>query len=87
MWLPIVGLPLVGMMRTGTQSRRKKLIGFLLLGLIMTMLFFLPSCGGSSNNGGGGCAGCTPAGSYTVTISGTDANNLSHSAQVTLTVN
>jgi hypothetical protein len=31
--------------------------------------------------------GATPAGSYTITISGTDASNLSNSAQVTLTVN
>jgi hypothetical protein len=32
-------------------------------------------------------SGATPAGSYTITISGTDANNLSNSTQVTLTVN
>ena len=57
MWLPIVGLSLVGMRWTGTQSRRKKLLGFLLLGLIMATLFFLPACGGSSNNGGGGGGG------------------------------
>jgi hypothetical protein len=29
----------------------------------------------------------TPAGNYTITITGTDANNLSQSAQVTLAVN
>jgi hypothetical protein len=32
-------------------------------------------------------SGATPAGTYTITISGADANNLSNSAQVTLTVN
>jgi hypothetical protein len=87
-WLPIVGLSLFGIGCTSTQSRRKRLLGFFLLGLVMAMLFFLPACGGSSNSGGGGgCTGCTPAGGYTVNITGTDANNLSHSTQVTLTVN
>ncbi|HTW59701.1 MAG TPA: SBBP repeat-containing protein [Terriglobales bacterium] len=88
MWLPIVGLSLVGMSFSGKDSRKKKLLGFLMLGIVMAMLFFLPACGGSSNSGGGGgCSGCTPAGSYTVTITGTDANNLTQSTSVTLTVN
>ena len=87
LWLPIVGLSLVGMRFSSTGSRRKRLGGFLLLGLVMAALFFLPACSSSSKGGGGGCTGCTPAGSYTVTITGTDANNLSHSAQVTLAVN
>ena len=54
MWLPVVGLSLVGMRFTAPGTRKKKLMGFLLLGLIMAALFFLPACGGSSNNGGGG---------------------------------
>ena len=90
MWLPIVGLSLVGMRLSSKDSRKKKLLGFLLLGIVMAMLFILPACGGSSNNsggGGGGCSGCTPAGSYTVTITGTDSNNLSHATAVTLSVN
>ena len=64
-------------------------LGFVLLGIVMMALFFLPACGGgnSGGGGGGGCSGCTPAGNYTVTITGVDANNLSHSTQVTLTVN
>ncbi len=48
MWLPVVGLSLVGMRFSTAGSRRKKLLGFLLLGLIMAALFFLPACGSSS---------------------------------------
>jgi beta-propeller repeat-containing protein len=87
MWLPILGLSLVGMRFSSTESRRKRLLGFLLLGVVMATLFFLPACSSSGGGGGGGCTGCTAAGNYTVTVTGTDANNLSHSTQVTLTVN
>ena len=90
MWLPIVGLSLVGIRCTSPLRRKKKLLGFLLLGLIMAALFFLPACGGSSNNGGGGggCTGCTPAGNYTVTVTGTDSNNqFTHAVDLGLTVN
>jgi hypothetical protein len=84
LWLPIVGLSLVGMRFSSTDSRRKRLLGFLLLGLVMALLFLLPACGGSSN--GGGCSGCTPAGSYTVTVSGAGGGT-THSAPFKLTVN
>jgi hypothetical protein len=87
MVLPMMGLSLIGIRISSPGSRRKRLLGFLLLGLVMAMLFFLPACSSSNGGGGGGCTGCTPAGSYTVTITGTDANNLSHATQVTLTVN
>lgn len=93
MWLPVVGLSLVGMRFSTGNSRKKKFLGFLLLGVIMSALFFLPACGGSSGGGGGGggCSGCTPAGTYTVNVTGTDSvnANLSHSVSpaLTLTVN
>jgi hypothetical protein len=90
MWLPIAGLSLMGMSFSSTRSRRKKLLGFLMIGMVMAALFVMPACGGSSNSsGGGGGGGGTPAGSYTVTITGTgtDANALTATTQVTLTVN
>lgn len=90
LWLPIVGLSLAGMRLSATGSRRKRLLGFMLLGVVTAMLFFLPACSSSSGGGGGGgggCPGCTPTGNYTVTITGTDASNLAHSTQVTLAVN
>jgi hypothetical protein len=90
MWLPIFGLSLVGMRFSSTESRRKRLLGFLLLGTVMAMLFFLPACssGSGGGGGGGGCTGCTPAGSYTVTVIGTDHTNasLAHSVSPALTV-
>ena len=42
-WLPIVGLSLLGIGCTSTQSRRKRLLGFFFLGLVMAMLSLLPA--------------------------------------------
>jgi hypothetical protein len=95
MWLPIAGLSLVGMSFSSAQSRRKKILGLLMIVAVMTALFLMPACGGSSNNsnnGGGNessCAGCTPAGTYTVTITGTgtDPQQVTQTTTVNLTVN
>ncbi len=94
MWLPVVGLSLVGtrigMRSTTLGSRRKRLLGLLMLGVMMTALFLLPACSSSSNGGGGGggCSGCTPAGTYTVTVTGTDSTNanLTHSVNPALSL-
>jgi len=89
-WLPVMGLSLVGMGFSSARSRRKKVLGFLMVAMVMAALFLMPACGGSNNGGsGGGCPGCTPAGSYTVTVTGTgtDANATTASTQITLTVN
>jgi Beta-propeller repeat len=88
MWLPLAGVCLAGFGFGSPRSRRNKLLSSFLLLMVISALLVFPACGGSSNNGGGGGGGGgTPAGSYTVTITGTDANNLTQSTQVTLVVN
>lgn len=67
---------LLGLVFTG-GSRRRSGRGLRLLGLIVVLGFstmWLASCGGSNNNGGssgGNSNPGTPAGSYTITVTGT----------------
>lgn len=83
MWLPVGGLALLG---AGFTSRKKRLLGFLLGCLLFSGLIFMAACGGSSSSGGGGTTvPGTPAGAYTVTVTGTSAS-LTHTAGLTLTV-
>ncbi len=85
MLLPIGGLALLG---TGITSRKKKLFGFLLGCVLFSGLIFLSACGGSSSGGGGGTGHPgTPAGTYTVTVTGTGpAGALVHTTTLTFTV-
>ena len=85
MIFPVFGLSLVGAGFRG--SRRRKLFGFILLGMVLTGLLILPACssGGGGNHGGGG----TPAGTYTITVTGSVSGGapVTGSPALTLTVN
>ena len=88
LWLPVPGLALIGLGFGSKSSRRKNLMGLLLLWTALASFIILPGCGSSGNSGagGGGGNGGTPAGSYTVTISGTDANGVTQSNTAPATV-
>jgi len=89
-WRPAtwVFLPtmLLGMIGLGAPKRRRVLICFLVC-LVATGCVLQTACTTVNNttNGGGGGGGGTPAGTYTVTVTGT-AGSSHQTAAVTLTV-
>ena len=86
MLLPIGGLTLVGAGLGSPGSRRRKLFGFLMLGMILSGTFLMPACGGSSGTKTGNPG--TPAGTYTITVTGTNGSTVvTGSPALTLTVN
>ena len=93
--LPLPGLALIGLgfgsWGSGkTGSRKKRLLSLFLLWIVLAGLVVLPACGSSSKGGGGGGNSGTPAGSYTITITGQDSNGLAptgNPATVTVSVN
>jgi hypothetical protein len=70
-WLPIPGLALVGF-GLGWGSRRKKLLGMFLPGMVLAGLIATPACVSTVHLGNVG----TPPGAYYLTLSGVDANGL-----------
>jgi hypothetical protein len=87
MILPVFGLALVGAGFGPSGSRRRKLFGFILIGMVLTGLLILPACSGG--NGGGGGGGGTPPNTYTITVTGSVSGGapVTGSPALTLTVN
>jgi hypothetical protein len=84
--LPIGGMTLLGAGLGSSRSRRRKLFGFLMLGMLLAGLLLMPACGGSGSTTTGNSG--TPAGTYTITVTGTSGSTVATGTPVlTLTVN
>ena len=86
-------LPLIGLVATGLglgsdqRNRKGKLTSAALACMLFASLIFQVACGGGSSSGSGGGHGGTPAGRYTITITGADASGtLVHSTSTMLIV-
>jgi|HubBroStandDraft_5_1064220.scaffolds.fasta_scaffold34838_2 hypothetical protein len=80
-WLP--GLGLVGISLRSRGARRRRLAGWMLLGLLLAVLLTLPACVSMTHLGNVG----TPPGQYTITVTGLDENNLSQASNPAGTTN
>ena len=85
MLLPICGITLLGAGLGSAGSPRRNLFGFLILGMILCGMLLMPACGGSSGTKTGNPG--TPAGTYTITVTGTSGSTVTGSPTLTLTVN
>jgi uncharacterized repeat protein (TIGR03803 family) len=84
----VVWLPLIGLVATrvglGRGQKKEKILAATLGCTLFAGVVFQVACGGNSS--GGGSRG-TPAGTYTITVSGVDSTGtLKHSANTALTV-
>jgi hypothetical protein len=89
--LPILGCAFLGIGLAPGGRRRRRLLGFLLAGLLAASLTFQVACGGGASSSGGGGRGTpgTPAGTYTVTVTGTSGSGtyiLAHKTSLAITV-
>jgi hypothetical protein len=68
MWLPIGGLAIFGAGLGGTVSRKRRVVGGLLVLCVLTLIAMQPACSHSSSTT---LSSGTPAGTYDVTVSAT----------------
>ena len=83
LWLPIGGLAWAGV--GGPRRSRKKVVLALLCLVVLTGFLVQMACGGGGSRTHV-LTGGTPAGTYTVTVTGTSGSSNQHSATVMLTV-
>jgi len=83
LWLSGSGALLAGAWLCGIPTRRRRW-GVVLTLVVVALLAAAVGCGGSSSSGGGGRPG-TPAGNYTVTVTGTSGST-THTTSVLVTV-
>jgi len=74
MWLPVPALAFLGF--GVAESRRKRLCGLLLIGLLFAAVLVTPGCVSYTHLGNVG----TPPGQYTVSVTGVDTNGLSQAS-------
>ncbi len=88
--LPWFWLMALGLLASLVAARRRRVrLGVLALGVSLLFVVFWAACGGGGGVMGGGGGG-TPAGTYTLTVSGTftsGSTTLKHDASLTLKVN
>jgi len=84
--LPVGGVMFFGAGFGSSLSRKKKLLAALLVCLVVTGLVFMVACGNNGKSTAGGGTGGTPAGTYTVQVTGTSGNLQVNANPLTLTV-
>jgi hypothetical protein len=82
LWLPVGGLSLLGL-GVGAGYKRRRWLAGALLGLIAGIILLQGACGSTSSKAP---TGGTPAGNYTITITGA-SGSVSHNTTVQLIVN